>query len=505
MRDVTGKGCNKNYAPVRDDLPLHDLTGGNTFIPNLIDSVFPGETDPAALAAGILRARDMLQHAATVELEVDQLEQEVTVKIINETGHKLPSGYPEGRRIWINLKAFNSLTAETYESGYYDPSTGVLDKTGTKIYEIKPGLSPGLAAALGLDAGPSFHFVLNDTIYSDNRIPCRGFTNANFEAIQSQPVGYTYEDGQYWDITEYDLPFIPDSVEVSLYYQTTSKEFIEFLRDENVTNDAGITMYNLWNNNGKSAPELMNYETWSGPPVQASFTLDLKVFLEGPFNGTDMNTTLNDHNLIPVNQPFNMLPWNYFGDENVPTIPNSDIVDWMMLELRETSGDATSALPGTIIDQQAVFLLKTGNIVDIDGFSFPEFDVTISANLYVVLWHRNHLGIMSAVPLTRTGNEYSYDFTSGEDQVYGSNLGHIEIATNIWGMIAADAIPDGIIDGTDKTNSWMIQAGLYGYYASDMNMDVQTDNVDKNEVLINNMGKQCSGTRLIRFFLMNHI
>ncbi len=34
MRDVTGKGCNKNYAPVRDDLPLHDLTGGNTFILN---------------------------------------------------------------------------------------------------------------------------------------------------------------------------------------------------------------------------------------------------------------------------------------------------------------------------------------------------------------------------------------------------------------------------------------------------------------------------------------
>ncbi|MEZ5197956.1 MAG: hypothetical protein R2764_16690 [Bacteroidales bacterium] len=40
----------------------------------------------------------MLQHAATVELTVDQLGQLVTVKITNETGHKLPSGYPEGRR-----------------------------------------------------------------------------------------------------------------------------------------------------------------------------------------------------------------------------------------------------------------------------------------------------------------------------------------------------------------------------------------------------------------------
>jgi hypothetical protein len=491
MKDITGRGCNKSYAPVRDDLPMHDMTGGNTFIPNLIDSVYPGESDADALAAGVLRARDMLQHAATVELEVEQMEQEVTVKIINETGHKLPSGYPEGRRIWINLKAFNSLTAETYESGYYDPATGILDKIGTKIYEIKPGISPGLAAALGLEAGPSFHFVLNDTIYFDNRIPCRGFTNANFEAIQSQPVGYSYEDGQYWDETEYDLPFIPDSVEVTLYYQTTSKEFVEFLRDENTTNDAGITMYNLWNNNGKSAPELMNYETWSGPPVQSSFTLGLKAYLEGPFNGTEMNTTLNDHNMIPVNQPFNMPPWNYFGDESVPTIPNADIVDWMLLELRETTGDANSALPSAVIEQRAVFLLNNGEIVDIDGFSYPEFNLTISANLFVVLWHRNHLGIMSAVPLTRTGTEYIYDFSVGEGQVHGANLGHTEIGTNIWGMVAADAVADGIIDSIDKINSWMVEAGLSGYHASDMNLDVQTNNVDKNEVFLNNMGKQC--------------
>lgn len=491
LRDVTGKGCNKNFAPERDSLPLHDMTGGNTFIPNLIDSVFPGEADPDALAAGVLRARDMLQHAATVELEVEQMEQEVTVKIINETGHKLPSGYPEGRRIWINLKAYNSLTAEIFESGYYNPATGVLDKVGTKIYQIKPGISPGLGAALELDPGPSFHFVLNDTIYSDNRIPCRGFTNANFEAIQSQPVGYTYEDGEYWDETEYDLPFIPDSVEVSLYYQTTSKEFVEFLRDENVTNDAGTTMYNLWNNNGKSAPELMNYETWSGPPVQSTFSIDLKVFLEGPFNGTDMNTTLNDQNQIPVNQPFNMPPWNYFGTETVPTIPNSDIVDWMLLELRETTGDAASALQATIIDQRAVFLLKTGNIVDIDGFSLPEFDISVTENLFAVIWHRNHLGIISAIPLTRNGSIYEFDFTIAAEQVFGTAAGYKEITSNIWGMVAADAYADGIISIEDKTNSWMLEAGLNGYYSSDMNMDVQSNNQDKNEYLMNNLGKQC--------------
>ena len=163
MKDITGKGCNKNYAPVRNDLPKHDLTGGNTFIPGLLETLFPDEINSVAIDSGVVRARGMLQHAASMDLTVDQSGQTLQVKITNETGHKLPSGYPEGRRMWINVKAYNSLTAESWQSGDYDYATGVLTKTGTKIYEIEPGLSPALASALGLTAGESFHFVLNDT------------------------------------------------------------------------------------------------------------------------------------------------------------------------------------------------------------------------------------------------------------------------------------------------------------------------------------------------------
>jgi hypothetical protein len=108
-----------------------------------------------------------------------------------------------------------------------------------------------------LPAEPSFHFVLNNKIYSDNRIPPRGFTNANFTQIQSPPVGYTYNDGQYWDETSYTLPPASRTIEIRLYYQTLSKEYVEFLRDENRTNSSGQTLYNLWAANGKSTPELM--------------------------------------------------------------------------------------------------------------------------------------------------------------------------------------------------------------------------------------------------------
>lgn len=486
MRDVTGKACNKNYAPVHDDLPKHDMTGGNTFVPDLIESVFPGEADLAALEDGKLRARDMLQHAATVKLTVDQLGQLVTVKINNETGHKLPSGYPEGRRIWINLKAFNSLTAESYESGYYDPATGILDKSGTKIYEIKPGISPDLAAITGLTAGPSFHFVLNDSIYSDNRIPPRGFTNHKFDSIQSPPVGYSYEDGEYWDDTEYLLPFIPDSVDVSLLYQTTSKEYVEFLRDENVTDTTGQFMYNLWVAHGRSAPEIMNNETWSGPPVLLSAKLDVTALLEGPFDGSVMSTAINERNNLPLVQPYNSAPWFYSGDETVADIPGSNIVDWILMELRETPGDVSTATSSTMVAQKAVFLLDNGKIVDLDGISEVEFDIAVSDNLFVVLWHRNHLGVISSIPLEMEGGIYIYDFSISVDQAYGGITGHKEIAAGIWGMVAADGDANGIVDLVDKSNVWMLETGLEGYYAGDFNMDVQVDNKDKNDRWYNN-------------------
>ena len=256
MRDVLGKGANSIGVNDRADLGLHDFTGGNTFVPSTVADFYPDEVDMVQLQAAEERARYMLQNAATLTVTPEDFG--ITVRVMNETAHKLPSGYPEGRRIWLNVVALDDTGTPIYESGAYDLETAELSHDSqAKIYEIEPGLSPSLADALGLPDGQSFHFVLNDTIYSDNRIPPRGFTNVGFESIQSPVVAHVYENGQYWDDTPYQLPTNSDSVVVTLYYQTTTKGYVEFLRDENTTNSAGQDFYDSWVAHGKSAPEMM--------------------------------------------------------------------------------------------------------------------------------------------------------------------------------------------------------------------------------------------------------
>lgn len=264
LRDVSGYGCNTNLnagVPLRPDLPLHDMTGGSTWIPALLTNLYPAEVNAAAIQAGIARAEQMLQNAAS--LSATYAGGFLKVTVTNQCGHKLPTGYPEGRRIWLNVKFFDSQTNLLTESGAYDPSSGVLTHDAeAKIYEVHPGIDTNIAGAVGLPAGPSLHFVLNNKIYEDNRIPPRGFSNVTYAAFGGAPIGHSYADGQYWDDTLYSMPPGTRRAEIRLYYQSTTKEFVEFLRDENVTNNKGQEMYDLWSNNGKCPPTLMAQASW---------------------------------------------------------------------------------------------------------------------------------------------------------------------------------------------------------------------------------------------------
>ncbi|MDD5141408.1 MAG: Ig-like domain-containing protein [Verrucomicrobiales bacterium] len=264
LHSTSGYICNTNInpgVPLRTDMGLHDMTGGSTWLPGLLTNLYPTEVNAAAIQAGISRATQMLTNAAT--LVVGDTNDILIVTVTNECGHKLPTGYPEGRRVWVNVKFYDQASALLGESCAYNPTNGVLTRDAeAKIYEVHPGIDTNISGLLGLDADASFHFVLNNKTYEDNRIPPRGFTNTTYAAFGGAPVGYSYADGQYWDDSLYNLPAGTVRANVKLYYQSTSKEFVEFLRDENHSNTNGQAIYDLWNNNGKCPPTLMAQTTW---------------------------------------------------------------------------------------------------------------------------------------------------------------------------------------------------------------------------------------------------
>lgn len=265
MPKTTGTACNPILGgEVRTDLPLHDFNGANSWVLAAIRATYPdSETGLTAqsVADSIARNVQMLTRAA--DLEVSVKSGQLVARVVNQTGHKLPTGYGEGRRMWLNVQFFDAANVLMAEHGAYDTGTAVLTDSDTKVYEIHHGIDANQAAVTGLPVGPSFHFVLNNRIYKDNRVPPRGFTLNAFTSVQALPVNYSFAEEQYWDDSAYVIPFGADHAVVSLYHQTTTKEYIEFLRDENTTNSAGLDAYNLWVAHGKSAPVLMQTDTVS--------------------------------------------------------------------------------------------------------------------------------------------------------------------------------------------------------------------------------------------------
>jgi hypothetical protein len=330
MPSVTGQGCNKD-PEIRTDMPLHDQTGGNTWMPlAMIDmsnagTLFGGEL-PAdqipALQVAVERARAQLGmsiHAGMVTTAPGGL----LVRITNLTGHKFLSGYPEGRRAWINVRWFDAGGLPIHEDGAYDATTALLDGRGTRVYAAHPGMSrewaelllsvgydPAHALTFDMDGnvtktlgelasgslGPAlktFHFVLNNVMVDDHRIPPFGFNPGEAAKRNATPVpadAYaTLPDGtlQHWDDIPFPVPIGAARAEVQVYYQSTSPEYINFLRRANTTTTRGEEIYQAWLNTGMSPPEPLLYssgvpsvEEWivpacDGPPAAVGATLAL--------------------------------------------------------------------------------------------------------------------------------------------------------------------------------------------------------------------------------------
>jgi hypothetical protein len=291
MRAITGRGCDKADAPNRLDQPMHDQTGGNYWVYPLVQWQDQQGTlrlggglsaeQIEAMDDGMLRAGTHLTQAGTLDVNGD------IARITNMTGHKLISGYPEGRRMWLNIKFYDNQNNLIEEIGEWGPlpttatnpvdgttftpwSIVDLDNPKLKVYEVHPAMTKEWADVLlsvgypetmplsfdrltgqpdftlgdlaALPAGgyhETFHFVLNNYVGKDNRIPPYQMSYDLAKDRNALPVPADQYGGspggvyEHWD--EYDIKALAPSnaakADLTLYYQGTSWEYVQFLNN----------------------------------------------------------------------------------------------------------------------------------------------------------------------------------------------------------------------------------------------------------------------------------
>jgi hypothetical protein len=226
------------------------------------------------------KGANMLQRAAILSATVDG--NLLSVTITNTTGHKLPTGYAEGRRMWIQVQGLITST-EVYSSGAPIENGGIHEVEEAKVYEIKLGLTEAHAQDIARPelAGEGFHFILNNTVFKDNRIPPRGFTNATYATKTMQPVGHSYADGQFWDKTLYTLPAGTNKVIVTLNFQSASDEYLDFLELEanDPVPDAVVGSPVNW---GQVVGQLRTQFHLDRPVIMAEVTVDIPGGVQDP-------------------------------------------------------------------------------------------------------------------------------------------------------------------------------------------------------------------------------
>jgi hypothetical protein len=231
---------------------------------------------------------ELLATAATLELagpagvHIGEGMDGLVATVTNESGHKLPSGYSEGRIMWLEVTASYG-DQPLWSSGQWVPDQGPEQDPQLRSYR-------GVAEQYG--TGIAMHLLLNDHWVEDTRIPPRGLV----PNVETDPVGprYQLQDDGTWpnfDVAPYAFAGLTDvqdatpddatddvlDVQVRLLYLINTPEYVQLLADDNVTNEAGSDV-------------AMQFETLGGPQplvlAEATLAVPIVGFGEPPVEST---------------------------------------------------------------------------------------------------------------------------------------------------------------------------------------------------------------------------
>lgn len=258
--------------------------------------------------------------------------------------------------------------------------------------------------------------------------------------------------------------------------------------------------------------------------------LSAKVYLQGAYEKQTglMKDNLRAKGYLPLETPYGPA----FFNEEVSVKPSSKIettdaitfevndknaiIDWIFLELRGKQN------AGKVIANRSALLQRDGDIVDLDGISPVQFYLP-QDSYYLVVRHRNHLGLMSKTPIDFTTPKVTIDFTNPQTLVYGERARKIiDGLAMLWGGNANKdkylvfqgggiSLPDAdkiFFDVfSDETNIYNRYNHIVkGYLDSDLNMDgevrYQGGNNEVDELLFFNIFSHPANTGLFSNFLI---
>jgi len=234
--------------------------------------------------------------------------------------------------------------------------------------------------------------------------------------------------------------------------------------------------------------------------ANTQYDINISVYLEGPFLTSDMNNSLNtiyellpaQDTSLPIIMPYSIAPWNYIGTECDTFINKKypeNTIDWLLVSFRTglTSETEVAKTMALLTQDGTIEFLNDDILTKEDGNSF-----------YIVIEHRNHIGIITPTPIPVINNKLEYDFrTQNSFNANGTSYGQKQVAPDIWAMFAGECIQEvngNDINGNDKAQ-WVIENGTFLIYSpTDFNMDGTVDGQDK-AIWFNNNGISGALTR----------
>ncbi|WP_422105426.1 BspA family leucine-rich repeat surface protein [Winogradskyella sp.] len=256
----------------------------------------------------------------------------------------------------------------------------------------------------------------------------------------------------------------------------------------NVNFNAGNSQYCL---SETQRQDLIDTYGWSiadggfDPSCTTDVLVSPKVYLQGasinPISGEEslMRDDLRVNGLFPLSTPYGD---GVTIDASVLTTTGSDaIVDWVWVELRNQTDNSI------VIDSQSALLQRDGDVVGLDGISPLAFDQP-EDRYYVVINHRNHIGIITAAPQTLSTTTSLVDLTADPASVEGGANSVILLSNGFYGMYTGDFDSNAQIQNTDA-NAVIQLIGGAGYEDADMDINTQIQNTDVNVLINPNIGR----------------